>query len=77
MSFRTAQNIGLGILVALLIVVGLVPTLAIHAVSRHDKAIYQALSEIEETVILNEHFLNALLLFDQVIKNGETDFGQV
>ncbi len=77
MSFRAAQNIGLGILVVLLILVGLVPTLAIHTISEHDDCINRALSEIEETVILNEQFQSALLQFDRVVKSGESNLTQV
>ena len=47
MTFRKIQNIGLGILVGLLIIVGLVPTLAIHTISEHNQGINHAISEIE------------------------------
>lgn len=77
MSFRRTKTIGLGIIVAIIMCIGLVPTVMVSFIAKHNVAISERMHKFNEVIALQKRFWLASTAFDKFTREGATDYSAV
>ena len=77
MSFKKIRNLGFGVLLVLLIIVGSLPTLIVHNISDQNRIFSEDMEVLENISIMNNLFWAAANQFNQLIAHSEGNFDSI
>jgi signal transduction histidine kinase len=77
MSFRKARNFGLGLIIAILIFVGLIPTFVTLQIREHNSDFLSEMQELELATRLQKIFWQASAEFHDVVDRSEGNFDAI
>ena len=77
MSFKKIRNLGFGVLLVLLIIVGSLPTLIVHNISDQNRIFSEDMEVLENISIMNNMFWAAANQFNQLIAHSDGSFDSI